>query len=160
MTNPVTGQNVLYGKQEQLSFTATAKLTRYWSVQGTETINLTNSTNLVNGVATPQSSSTSLYASLSAIYQDECMAFVGALTQSGIRNGAVTPGVRCCSAWCSRISARSAAPSPRSPAAGFRWLRCPRPGFRLAATDRQKDNPLHQVRRGQMRVGDSAAREV
>jgi LPS-assembly protein len=93
VTNPVTGQNVLYGKQEQLSFVVTAKLTRYWSLQGTETLNLTNATNLVNGVATAEGSSTSLYASLSAIYQDECMAFVGALTQSGIRNGAVTPGV-------------------------------------------------------------------
>ena len=93
MINPFTGQNVLYGKQEQLSFVVTAKLTRYWSVQGIETLNLTNSTNLVNGVATPKSSSASLYASLSAIYQDECMAFVGALTQSGIRNGAVSPGV-------------------------------------------------------------------
>lgn len=93
VTNPITGQNVLYGKQEQLSFIVTAKMTRYWSVQGAETLNLTNSTNLVNGVATPEASSSSLYASLSAIYQDECMAFVGALTQSGIRNGAVTPGV-------------------------------------------------------------------
>ena len=93
MTNPATGQTVLYGKQEQLTFIVTAKLTRYWSLQGTETLNLTNSTNLVNGVATPESSSSSLYASLSAIYQDECMAFVGAMTQSGITNGAVTPGV-------------------------------------------------------------------
>ncbi len=93
VTNPTTGTTVLYGKQEQLSFSTTAKLTRYWSLQGTETINLSASSNLVNGVVTPQSSSSSLYASLSAIYQDECMAFVGALTQSGIRNGAVTPGV-------------------------------------------------------------------
>ena len=93
VTNPTTGQNVLYGKQEQLSLSATAKLTRYWSLQGSETLNLTNSSNLVNGVVTPQSSSNSLYASVSAIYQDECMAFIGSLTQSGIRNGAVTPGV-------------------------------------------------------------------
>ena len=92
VTNPTTGQSVLYGKQEQLTFAATAKLTRYWSLQGTETLNLTNSANIVNGVATPESNNTSLYASLSAIYQDECMAFVGAVTQSGIRNGAVTPG--------------------------------------------------------------------
>ncbi len=62
----------------------TAKLTRYWSLQGSETINLTGSTNIINGVATPESSNSSLYASLSAIYQDECMAFVGAITQSGI----------------------------------------------------------------------------
>lgn len=93
VTNPVTGQNVLYGKQEQLTLSATAKLTRYWSLQGSETLNLTNSSNLVNGVVTPESSSNSLYASVSAIYQDECMAFVGSLTQSGIRNGAVTPGI-------------------------------------------------------------------
>jgi LPS-assembly protein len=93
VTNPTTGQNVLYGKQEQLSLSATAKMTRYWSLQGSETVNLTSSSNLVNGVVTPQSSSNSLYASMSAIYQDECMAFIGSLTQSGIRNGAVTPGV-------------------------------------------------------------------
>jgi LPS-assembly protein len=92
-SNPTTGQSVLYGKQEQLSFGVTAKLTRYWTVQGAETVNLTNSDNIVNGVATPEASSNSLYASLSAIYQDECMAFVSTLTQSGIRNGPVTPGV-------------------------------------------------------------------
>ncbi len=93
VTNPVTGQNVLYGKQEQLSFALTAKLTRYWSLQGSETINLSGSSNLVNGIATPESSSSSLYGTVAAVYQDECMAFIGALTQSGIRNGAVTPGV-------------------------------------------------------------------
>ncbi len=93
VTNPVTGQNVLYGKQEQLALALTAKLTRYWSLQGSETINLTGSSNIVNGVATPESSSSSLYATLAAIYQDECLAFIGSLTQSGIRNGAVTPGV-------------------------------------------------------------------
>jgi LPS-assembly protein len=92
VTNPVTGQNVLYGKREQLSFAVTAKLTRYWSMQASETINLTNSTTLVNNVQTPQASGSSLYGSLSAIYQDECMAFIGAVTQSGIRSGDVTPG--------------------------------------------------------------------
>ena len=92
VTNPVTGQNVLYGKREQLSFDITAKLTRYWSVRATETINLTTSTTLVNGVTSPQPSSASLYGSLSAIYQDECLAFVGAVTQSGIRSGDVVPG--------------------------------------------------------------------
>ena len=59
---------------------------------GSETVNLTNSTNLINGVATPQSNNTSLYATVAAIYQDECMAFIGSVTQSGIRNGDVTPG--------------------------------------------------------------------
>src|SRR4029077_18636894 len=68
-------------------------LTRYWSLAGSETINLTNSTNVINGISTPQSSSTSLYASLAAIYQDECMAFISSITQSGIRSGDVTPGV-------------------------------------------------------------------
>ncbi|MBV9827350.1 MAG: LPS-assembly protein LptD [Alphaproteobacteria bacterium] len=91
--NPSTGQSLLYGKREQLTLSTTAKLTRYWSLSGSETINLTNSTNLLNGVSTPQSSSTSLYATLSAIYQDECMAFIGSVTQSGIRSGDVTPGV-------------------------------------------------------------------
>ena len=93
VTNLATGQSILYGKREQLTVTATAKLTRYWSLSGSETINLTNSSNLINGVSTPQSSSSSLYANLAAIYQDECMAFIGSVTQSGIRNGDVTPGV-------------------------------------------------------------------
>lgn len=93
VTIPATGQTVLFGKREQLSVSATAKLTRYWSLQGSETINLTNSTNLVNGISTPQSNNTSLYATLAAVYQDECMAFVGSITQSGIRSGDVTPGV-------------------------------------------------------------------
>jgi hypothetical protein len=44
-------------------------------------------------VATPSSAGASLYASVSAIYQDECMAFIGTVTQSGIRNGDVTPGL-------------------------------------------------------------------
>jgi LPS-assembly protein len=93
VTNPATGQNVLYGKREQLTFNLTAKLTHYWSLQAAQTINLTNSTTFVNGVATPSASGASLYASLSAIYQDECMAFIGSVTQSGIRNGDVIPGV-------------------------------------------------------------------
>jgi LPS-assembly protein len=93
VTNPTPGQNVLYGKREQLNFSATAKLTRYWSLQVGQTINLITSTTLVNGVTSPPASSASLNASLSAIYQDECMAFIGSVTQSGIRNGDVTPGV-------------------------------------------------------------------
>ena len=92
VTIPTSGQNVVYGKREQLSFSVTAKLTRYWSMQASETISLTNSTALVNNVPSPQASSASLYGSLSAIYQDECMAFIGAVTQSGIRSGDVTPG--------------------------------------------------------------------
>src|SRR6266700_421373 len=68
-TNPVNGQSVLFGKRQQLTLNATGKLTRYWSLAGSETINLTNSSNLINGVATPQSNSTSLYATLAAIYQ-------------------------------------------------------------------------------------------
>ena len=92
VTIPTTGQNVIYGKREQLSFSVTAKLTRYWSMQAAETINLTSSTTLVNNVPAPQASSSSLYGSLAAIYQDECMAFIGTVTQSGIRNGDVTPG--------------------------------------------------------------------
>jgi LPS-assembly protein len=93
VTNPVTGQSILYGKREQVTLNLQTKLTRYWSLVGSETINLTNATNLVNGVVQPQSSSTSLYASLAAVYQDECMAFIGSLAQSGIRSGDVTPGV-------------------------------------------------------------------
>ena len=93
VTNSSTGQNVLYGTREQLSFNVTAKMTRYWSLQAAQTINLTHSTTLVNGVPTSPASSASLYASVSAIYQDECMAFVGSVSQSGIRSGDVTPGV-------------------------------------------------------------------
>jgi LPS-assembly protein len=93
VTNPFTGQNVIFGKQEQLALAVTAKLTRYWSLQGSETINLTSSTNIVNGVTTPESSGSSLYATVAAVYQDECLAFIASLTQSGIINGAVTPGV-------------------------------------------------------------------
>ncbi|HVC54978.1 MAG TPA: LPS assembly protein LptD [Stellaceae bacterium] len=93
VTNPATGQTVLYGKREQLSVNLTTKLTRYWSLSGSETINLTNSQNLVNGIAEPQSNSASLYATVAAIYQDECMGFISSITQSGIRNGDVTPGV-------------------------------------------------------------------
>jgi LPS-assembly protein len=93
VTNPTPGQNVLYGKREQLAFSTTAKLTRYWSLQATQTLNLTTAATVVNGVATPPASSASLYSSLAAIYQDECMAFIGSVSQSGIRNGDVTPGV-------------------------------------------------------------------
>jgi LPS-assembly protein len=93
VTDPTTGQTVLFGKREQLTLSVATRLTRYWSLSGSETINLTNSTNLINGVVQPQSSSTSLYATLAAIYQDECMAFIGSITQSGIRSGDVTPGV-------------------------------------------------------------------
>ena len=93
VTNPVTGQSVLYGKREQLAISVTSKLTRYWSLAASETLNLTNSSNLINGVSTPQSSSASLNASLAAIYQDECMAFISSVTQSGIRSADVTPGV-------------------------------------------------------------------
>jgi LPS-assembly protein len=92
LNSSAIGTTVIYGRQQQLTFSATAKLTRYWSVQGSETLNLTATSNIVNGVVTPVAANSSLYASLSAIYQDECMAFVGAITQSGIRNGAVTPG--------------------------------------------------------------------
>jgi LPS-assembly protein len=92
ITVPGTGQTILYGKREQLSVGATARLTQYWTLAGTETINLSNATDIVNGIATPQSDSTSLAATLSATYQDECMAFIASLTQSGIRNADVKPG--------------------------------------------------------------------
>ena len=93
ITVPGSGQTILYGKREQLTLSVASKLTQYWSIQGSETINLTNSTNIVNGIASPQSSSNSLNATLSAIYQDECMAFITTITQSGILNGDVRPGV-------------------------------------------------------------------
>ncbi|HTV90120.1 MAG TPA: hypothetical protein VME41_13985, partial [Stellaceae bacterium] len=92
ITIPGSGETILYGKRQQLNLGLNVKLTRYWTLQGAETLNLTNATNIVNGVPTPQASSSSLYANLSLIYQDECMAFITTLTQSGIRNGDVTPG--------------------------------------------------------------------
>ncbi|HTV89230.1 MAG TPA: hypothetical protein VME41_09460, partial [Stellaceae bacterium] len=92
-TLPGTTESVVLGKQEQVTFNAQVRLTRYWSLSGSETLNLTNSSNLINGVAQPQSSSDSLYATASAIYQDECIAFIGSITQSGILNGDVKPGV-------------------------------------------------------------------
>ena len=92
ITVPGSGETILYGKREQLNLGATIKLSRYWSVVAGETLNLTNAANIVNGVSTPQSSSTSLTASLSALYQDECMGFIATLSQSGISNGDVTPG--------------------------------------------------------------------
>lgn len=92
ITIPGSGQTILYGKREQISFNSTIKLTRYWSLSGSETLNLTDSANIVNGVPSPQSNSTSLSASIAAMYQDECMAFIASLTQSGIRNGDVRPG--------------------------------------------------------------------
>jgi LPS-assembly protein len=92
ITIPGSGQTILYGRREQLSMNATLKLSQYWSLVGLETLNLTNSDNLVNGITTPQSNSASLQASLSALYQDECMGFIATLSQSGIRNGDVTPG--------------------------------------------------------------------
>jgi LPS-assembly protein len=93
VTDPITSQTILYGKREQVSFAVKAQLTRYWALSGSETLNLTDSVNFINGVATPQSNGASIYASLAAIYQDECLAFVGSLSQSGISNGDVKPGV-------------------------------------------------------------------
>jgi len=92
VTNPI-GQSILFGKREQITFSTVAKLTRYWSLTGSETLNLSNSTNFVNGIPTPQSNNTSLYATVAGIYQDECMAFIASVTQSGIRSGDVTPGI-------------------------------------------------------------------
>ena len=92
ITVPGSGNTILYGKREQLNLGVNTKVTRYWSLSAAETINLTNATNIVNGLRTPQASSTSLQSSLSAIYQDECMAFVATASQSAIRNGDVTPG--------------------------------------------------------------------
>ena len=110
ITVPGSGETILYGKREQISFSLTARLTRYWSFQGSETINLTNSTNLVNGIATPQADSKNLATTLSAIYQDECMAFIASLKPSRATATAMSfPAIPSCSASSSRISARSAA---------------------------------------------------
>ncbi len=92
ITVPGTGNTILYGKREQLNLGLNARVTRYWSVSAAETINLTNATNIVNGLQTPQASNANLQTSVSAIYQDECMAFVATASQSAIRNGDVTPG--------------------------------------------------------------------
>jgi LPS-assembly protein len=92
ITIPGSGSTILYGKREQLTLSGTVKLTRYWSLAASETLNLTGSTNIVNGISEPQSSSTSLSANLALMYQDECMGFTADVTQSGIRNGDITPG--------------------------------------------------------------------
>jgi LPS-assembly protein len=92
ITVPGSGNTILYGKREQITLSASLKLTRYWSLVGAETLNLTNSTNIVNGVVTPEADSKSLAASISALYQDECIGFITTVTQSGIRNGDVLPG--------------------------------------------------------------------
>jgi LPS-assembly protein len=92
VTIPGSGQTILYGKREQLTFNVSTKLTRYWSLNGSETINLTNSTNIVNGITTPQAINSNLSANLSLIYQDECMAFIASITQSAVENGDVRPG--------------------------------------------------------------------
>jgi LPS-assembly protein len=93
VTLPTNGESVLLGKREQVTLATAVRLTEYWSLAGSETLNLTNSNNIINGIAQPQSSSSSLYATASAVYQDECMAFIGTITQSGIINGDVKPGV-------------------------------------------------------------------
>jgi hypothetical protein len=90
VTNPTTGQNILYGKREQLTVNA-AKLTRYWSLTARDP--QPDEFDHRNGVPTPQSNSVSLYATLAGVYQDECMAFIASVTQSGIRSGDVTPGI-------------------------------------------------------------------
>jgi LPS-assembly protein len=92
VTDPAATQPTIYGKREQISFNVKTQLTRYWALAGSQTINLTNSENLINGVLQSQSAG-NIYATLAAIYQDECMAFIGSVTQSGIRNGDVKPGV-------------------------------------------------------------------
>ena len=92
ITVPGSGNTILYGKREQTTLSLNAKLTRYWSLVASETLNLTNATNIVNGTVTPQANSTSLQASLQAVYQDECMGFIATVSQSGIRNGDITPG--------------------------------------------------------------------
>jgi LPS-assembly protein len=93
VTNPATGQTIVYGKRQQLVFNLTTQLTRYWSLKGTETLNLASTDTIINGVTTPQPSGSSVYSSLAAVYQDECMAFIASITQSGIRSGDVTPGI-------------------------------------------------------------------
>ena len=92
ITVPGSGQTILYGKREQLNLNATVHLSQYWSLVGLETLNLSNSSNIVDGIVTPQSDSASLNASLSLLYQDECMGFIATFSQSGIRDGDVTPG--------------------------------------------------------------------
>jgi LPS-assembly protein len=92
ITIPGSGSTILYGKREQANIGVTLRLTQYWSLIGQETLNLTNSQNIVNGVSQPQSNNASLVANISALYQDECMAFIASVQQSGIRNGDVTPG--------------------------------------------------------------------
>ena len=72
VTDPASTQPTIYGKREQISFNIKTQLTRYWALAGSQTINLSNSESLINGVPQSQSAGSSVYATLAAIYQDEC----------------------------------------------------------------------------------------
>lgn len=80
--------------RRQISATLSAQFTRYWSMQLQETRDLTPTTP-VTATGTPITtigSTQTLNSGIALTYRDECVAFVTALTQSGIVNGDVRPG--------------------------------------------------------------------
>ncbi|HEX7969708.1 MAG TPA: LPS assembly protein LptD [Stellaceae bacterium] len=81
-------------KRKQITASLSAQLTRYWSMQLLETRDLAPTTP-VTAAGTPISTiggTSTLNSGISLTYRDECVAFVTALTQSGIVNGDVKPG--------------------------------------------------------------------
>jgi LPS-assembly protein len=74
------GDSVLQNEaRQEVSGLIRLGLTRYWGLQlsGTEDF----------------AAQTTLSSSIAAIYQDECIAFIASVSQSGIRSNDVTPGV-------------------------------------------------------------------
>ena len=67
------------GKREQISVVGTVGLSRYWTMQLSTTKNLTGQLGTVS-------------SGVIATYQDECFAFITALTQSGTQDRDVKPG--------------------------------------------------------------------
>ena len=82
-------------KREQIVGSLSAQLTRYWSLQLQETRDLSPSVP-VTAAGTPVntiSTTDTLNSGAAITYRDECLALVASVTQSGIVNGDVKPGV-------------------------------------------------------------------
>jgi hypothetical protein len=67
------------GRREQIAIATTVGLSRYWTLALSTTRNLTGELGTVSSAA-------------SAIYQDECLALIAKLSQSGVENRDVRPG--------------------------------------------------------------------
>jgi LPS-assembly protein len=77
-------------KRKQVTATISTGLTRYWTatISGTRDFSPVPGTTLGQIVGTTEAIGTAL----ALTYRDDCMAFITQLSQSGIRNGDVTPG--------------------------------------------------------------------